>query len=181
MRTFLDGTAHVPVCGDRLRTWCTAICHNNSAFNHLLQEAKDSRSDMKHSTYQFYLFLWAAIISWVGMAVVVSIADAICFDLLGSYYAVAKITLLLRYNYFCACFTGNERRKDYGKQKMWGSIGFGIFGISAGYLIDLSSKGQYKKDYTCIFYIMLVAMIADIVVSATLKKVQKKIRKCYSY
>lgn len=147
VRTFLDGTAHVPVCGDRLRTWCTAICHNNSAFNHLLQEAKDSRSDMKHSTYQFYLFLWAAIISWVGMAVVVSIADAICFDLLG-----------------------NERRKDYGKQKMWGSIGFGIFGISAGYLIDLSSKGQYEKDYTCIFYIMLVAMIADIVVSATLKK-----------
>lgn len=54
---------------------------------------------------------------------------------------------------------------------MWGSIGFGIFGISTGYLIDLSSKGQYEKDYTCIFYIMLVAMIADIVVSATLKKV----------
>lgn len=54
---------------------------------------------------------------------------------------------------------------------MWGSIGFGIFGISAGYLIDLSSKGRYEKDYTCIFYIMLVAMIADVVVSATLKKV----------
>jgi hypothetical protein len=101
LRKFLDGTAHVPVCGDRLRTWCTAICHNNSALNHLLQEAKDSRSDMKHSTYQLYLFLWAAIVSWVGMAVVVSIADAICFDLLGSYYAVAKITLLLRYSYFC--------------------------------------------------------------------------------
>lgn len=100
LRTFLDGTAHVPVCGGQLRTWCTATCHNNSAFNHLLQEAKDSQSDMRHSTYQFYLFLWAAIISWIGMAVVVSIADAICFDLLGSYYAVAKIMLLLRYGYF---------------------------------------------------------------------------------
>lgn len=147
LRMFLDDTVHVPVCGSQLRTWCTAVCHNNSAFNHLLQEAKDSQSDMRHSTYQFPLFLWAAIISWIGMAVVVSIADAICFDLLGS-----------------------ERRNDYGKQKMWGSIGFGIFGISAGYLIDLSSKGRYEKDYTCIFYIMLVAMIADIVVSATLKK-----------
>ncbi|XP_028047854.1 uncharacterized protein LOC105832285 isoform X2 [Monomorium pharaonis] len=147
LHTFLDGTAHVPVCGGQLRSWCTATCHNSSAFNHLLHEAKDSQSDMRHSTYQFYLFLWAAIISWIGMAVVVSIADAICFDLLG-----------------------HERRKDYGKQKMWGSIGFGIFGISSGYLIDLSSKGQYEKDYTCIFYIMLVAMIADIVVSATLKK-----------
>ncbi|XP_024889753.1 major facilitator superfamily domain-containing protein 6-like, partial [Temnothorax curvispinosus] len=147
LRTFLDGTAHGPVCGGQLRTSCTATCKNNSAFNHLLQEAKDSQSDISHSTYQFHIFLWAAIISWIGMAVVVSIADAICFDLLG-----------------------HERRNDYGKQKMWGSIGFGIFGISAGYLIDLSSKEQYDKDYTCIFYIMLVAMVADIVVSATLKK-----------
>ncbi|KAL0103099.1 hypothetical protein PUN28_017440 [Cardiocondyla obscurior] len=147
LRTFIDGTAHIPVCGGKLRTSCMATCRNNTAFNHLMQEAKDSRSDARHSTYQFHLFLWAAVISWIGMAVVVSIADAICFDLLGP-----------------------ERRKDYGKQKMWGSIGFGIFGISSGYLIDLSSKGQYEKDYTCIFYIMLVAMIADIVVSATLKK-----------
>lgn len=55
---------------------------------------------------------------------------------------------------------------------MWGSIGFGIFGISAGYLVDLVSEGQYEKDYTCIFYIMLIAMIADIIVVAvTLKKV----------
>lgn len=68
-------------------------------------------------------------------------------------------------------FTGEERRKEYGKQKMWGSIGFGIFGISAGYLVDVFSKGQLEKDYTCIFYIMLIIMICDIVVSATLKKV----------
>ncbi|KAL6263511.1 hypothetical protein P5V15_006301 [Pogonomyrmex californicus] len=147
LRTFFDGTTHAPVCGGQLRTSCMATCHNNSAFNHLLQEATDSNSDTRHSSYQFYMFLWAAIISWIGMAVVVSIADAICFDLLG-----------------------HERRNDYGKQKMWGSIGFGIFGISSGYLIDLASKGQYEKDYTCIFYIMLVAMVADIIVSATLKK-----------
>lgn len=85
VHTFLDGVTHVPVCGDQLKTKCMATCHNNSAFNHLLQEAKDSHSDTKQSTYQFYLFLWAAIISWIGMAVVVSIGDAICFDLLGLY------------------------------------------------------------------------------------------------
>lgn len=56
---------------------------------------------------------------------------------------------------------------------MWGSIGFGIFGISAGYLVDVFSEGRYEKDYSCIFYIMLIAMMLDIVVSATLKKVYK--------
>nr|XP_012227853.1 PREDICTED: major facilitator superfamily domain-containing protein 6 [Linepithema humile]XP_012227854.1 PREDICTED: major facilitator superfamily domain-containing protein 6 [Linepithema humile]XP_012227855.1 PREDICTED: major facilitator superfamily domain-containing protein 6 [Linepithema humile] len=134
-----------PVCGNLLRTPCNAICHDNSAFNHLLQEAKNSHT--RHSTYQFHLFLWAAIISWIGMAVVVNIADAICFDLLGY-----------------------ERRSDYGKQKMWGSVGFGILGISAGYLVDVFSKKTYEKDYTCIFYIMLVHMIGDIIVTATLRK-----------
>lgn len=59
---------------------------------------------------------------------------------------------------------------------MWGSIGFGIFGISAGYLVDVFSHGSTEKDYTCIFYIMLIAMIFDIVVSATLKKVRRRVK-----
>lgn len=69
--------------------------------------------------------------------------------------------------------SGYERRNDYGKQKMWGGIGTGVFCISAGYMVDFFSKKQHEKDYSCIFYIMLVAMIGDIMVSATLKKVQK--------
>lgn len=56
---------------------------------------------------------------------------------------------------------------------MWGSIGFGIFGIGAGYLVDLFSYGETEKDYTCIFYLMLVMMALDIAVSSTLKKVRK--------
>lgn len=67
---------------------------------------------------------------------------------------------------------GNERRNEYGKQKMWGSIGFGIFGVSAGYLVDIFSAGKLQKDYTCIFYIMLIIMIFDIIISTTLRKVQ---------
>ena len=54
---------------------------------------------------------------------------------------------------------------------MWGSIGVGIFGISAGYLIDHFSEGEDTKDYTCLFYLMLIAMVLDIIVSSTLKKV----------
>lgn len=36
------------------------------------------------STYQFWTFFMMLIISWCGMAVVVSIGDAICFEMLGS-------------------------------------------------------------------------------------------------
>jgi len=33
--------------------------------------------------YQFWLFLLLMVLSWVSMAVVVSIGDAICFEMLG--------------------------------------------------------------------------------------------------
>ncbi|XP_014474838.1 PREDICTED: major facilitator superfamily domain-containing protein 6 [Dinoponera quadriceps] len=148
IRTIQDDSVHPPVCGNRMRTWCTVNCNQIFvSLNNLLKEAKKLNSDAEVYTHRFYLFLSAAIVSWVGMAVVVSIGDAICFDLLGY-----------------------ERRKDYGKQKMWGSIGFGIFGISAGYLVDVFSKGQNEKNYDCIFYIMLIAMILDFIASATLRK-----------
>ncbi|KOC63116.1 Major facilitator superfamily domain-containing protein 6 [Habropoda laboriosa] len=144
---FSDNIPHKPACKNYVRTFCSATCHNNPTFNQLLHEAEVSEKSKQNSTYQFHSFLWATIISWVGMAVVVSIADTICFNLFG-----------------------NEKNKEYGKQKMWGSIGFGIFGISAGYLVDVFSEGKLEKDYTCIFYIMLVIMIFDIIVSTTLRK-----------
>ena len=33
--------------------------------------------------YQFWLFFLLMVISWVSMAVVVSVGDAICFEMLG--------------------------------------------------------------------------------------------------
>ncbi|KAF3425777.1 hypothetical protein E2986_10071 [Frieseomelitta varia] len=144
---FLDNIPYKPTCENYVKTSCLITCHNNATFNQLLHDVNVAQNSAENTRYQFYSFLLATIISWIGMAVVVSIADAICFNLLG-----------------------NERRKEYGKQKMWGSIGFGIFGISAGYLVDLFSEGKLQKDYTCIFYIMLVIMVLDIIVSATLRK-----------
>jgi hypothetical protein len=35
--------------------------------------------------YQFWLFLLLMVLSWIGMAVVVSIGDAICFEMLGKF------------------------------------------------------------------------------------------------
>ncbi|CAD1479928.1 unnamed protein product, partial [Heterotrigona itama] len=144
---FSDNIPYKPTCENYVNTSCLITCYDNAIFNQLLHDVNIAQNSAENKTYQFYLFLLATIISWIGMAVVVSIADAICFN-----------------------FLGNERRNEYGKQKMWGSIGFGIFGISAGYLVDLFSEGKLQKDYSCIFYIMLVIMVLDIIVSATLKK-----------
>lgn len=81
--TFSDNKPHKPACENYVKTLCNATCHDNPMFNRLLHEADISPNSTQNSTYQFHSFLWATIISWIGMAVVVSIADAICFDLLG--------------------------------------------------------------------------------------------------
>lgn len=54
---------------------------------------------------------------------------------------------------------------------MWGSVGFGIFGISSGYLVDLFSRGEMEKNYSVVFLILVLAMILDMIVSSTLQKV----------
>lgn len=93
--------------------------------------------------YQFWLFLFLAIAAWVSMAVVVSIGDAICFELLG------------------------DRPSQYGMQRLWGSVGWGVFSIIAGYMVDQFSEGGVS-DYTTVFALMSVMMILDLATSAKL-------------
>ena len=94
--------------------------------------------------YQFWWFFAMLIISWIGMAAVVSIGDAICFGILG------------------------ERAHLYGKQRLYGSVGWGIFSIIAGVLVDKMSEGV-NKDYTIVFWMTLVIIALDVVASMKLR------------
>lgn len=63
---------------------CTLDCDDQDV-NLLL---KDNRvtTEEAYTTYQFWVFLALMIVGWVGQAVNVSIADAICFELLGKWF-----------------------------------------------------------------------------------------------
>lgn len=76
-----------------------------------------------------------------GNAVVVSVGDAICFTLIG------------------------ENRHLYGNQRMWGAIGFGIFSMIAGFAVDEFSRNKPDKDYSIVFYILLVMFAFDLLFS----------------
>ncbi|OWR42756.1 hypothetical protein KGM_206793 [Danaus plexippus plexippus] len=144
-----DGSIHYPNCiyksqyqveANLFHASCEIEC-DNEMVNELF-----STSDVKQSEYglQFWLFFLMMIISWVGQAVVVTFADAICFGLLDT-----KIS-------------------RYGKQRLWGSVGFGIISLVTGTLIDVFSSGAYK-DYTIAFVLMTVFMFGDVVVSCFLQ------------
>lgn len=46
-----------------------------------------------------------------------------------------------------------------------GTLGWGIFQLVAGYLIDTSSQGKLLKDYTSSFYLTAFLLTIDLVVA----------------
>ncbi|XP_055536477.1 major facilitator superfamily domain-containing protein 6 isoform X1 [Wyeomyia smithii] len=131
------------------RTNCQVKC-DNTEINEAITQSKIPDSEVK-GLYQFWLLFLFLILSWAGMAVVVSVGDAICFDLLG------------------------DRPHLYGNQRLWGSVGWGIFSLLAGFLVDQFSNGKTTKDYTVVFYMTIIIIGFDIVVSSKLKHTQTRL------
>lgn len=62
-----------------------------------------------------------------------------------------------------------DRPHLYGNQRLWGAVGWGIFSVIAGLLVDKFSEGKTLKDYSVAFYMMLVLLLLDVFVSGKLK------------
>lgn len=142
----MDGK-HVPLyCPANttdFRTSCQVQC-DNVDINRAITHSKITDSEAK-GLYQFWLLFLFLILSWAGMAVVVSVGDAICFDMLG------------------------DKPHLYGNQRLWGSVGWGIFSLLAGFLVDQMSYGKVNKDYTVVFCMTVIIIAVDMVVSSRLK------------
>lgn len=50
----------------------------------------------------------------------------------------------------------------YGRQRVWGTIGFGISAFLAGYAVDYWSKGEIIKTYTPAFLLILIFTVIDL-------------------
>ncbi|XP_055690284.1 major facilitator superfamily domain-containing protein 6 isoform X2 [Lutzomyia longipalpis] len=131
------------------KTTCRSHC-NRDEVNGLLTETSIENQAVS-GLYQFWLLFMFLVASWVGMAVVVSVGDAICFEML------------------------DDKPHLYGNQRLWGAVGWGTFSIIAGVLVDKFSDGQATKDYSVVFYMMLILLTLDMVVSTKLQHTQTKL------
>jgi len=60
-------------------------------------------------------------------------------------------------------FSGESGQMGYGRQRVWGTIGFGIAALLAGYTMDLWSRGEIYKTYTPAFLLVLVFTSIDLI------------------
>lgn len=140
-----DNTWHTPFCNKFEESSCKAVC-NSSA---LTEIGENPTNETPFVFYQFWMFVFLMIASWVGMAVVVSIGDTICFGLLG------------------------DSPDLYGYQRLWGSVGWGTFSMLAGFLVDEFSDGQLRKNYTPVFYLMAAVLLINVFVALQIKDTQR--------
>ncbi|CAG7717968.1 unnamed protein product, partial [Allacma fusca] len=134
-----SGRAGLSCLNSSILPYCFIDCPNNPALNSHLERVVE-HVDV-YGSVNFWLYGTLIIFSFVAMAVVASTGDALCFQLLG------------------------DKPQYYGSQRLYGAIGWGLFALISGFLIDTVSGTKLLKDYTPAFYLMAGMLVLDLVVS----------------
>ncbi|XP_022902451.2 major facilitator superfamily domain-containing protein 6-A [Onthophagus taurus] len=145
-----DNKQYYPNCVDaahHISTMCDVKC-NEFLLNEILKQPTVENNEFYH-TYEFWLVFLFMIIGWVGQAIVVSVTDAVCFAML------------------------ENQPNKYGVQRSFGALGWGVFSIISGFMIDTSSSGT-SKYYLPVFYLGASLLIVDFIISLNIKYTQKE-------
>ncbi|XP_042211650.1 major facilitator superfamily domain-containing protein 6-like [Homarus americanus] len=92
-------------------------------------------------TGEFWLMFILLLLVYGGNATTTTIADTVCFTLLGT------------------------ARHKYGRQRMWGSLGWGCVGTVSGALVDYFTKGESQTNYTPALIISIIFLTINLFVS----------------
>ncbi|XP_039279064.1 major facilitator superfamily domain-containing protein 6-A isoform X2 [Nilaparvata lugens] len=108
--------------------------------------------EKKHITqeYQLWVFSLLLVLGGVGASIVVSLSDTMTFALLG------------------------ESSSEFGKIRLWGSVGWGIFAMVGGKMIDEFSDGTPIKNYSPAFISTAIILSLDALLVSSLNTVVKK-------
>lgn len=136
-----------PTCSNvSTSTNCSVVCNSKTIMSYITKTVPDgSENEPFYTTVQFQTLFGLMIGAWACQAVVSSLADSICFTLLGN------------------------KPQDYGVQRLWGALGWGISAIIAGYLIDIASFGKMAKDYTPSFYLVFIILTLNTLAVSPIK------------
>ncbi|XP_055937330.1 uncharacterized protein LOC129966792 [Argiope bruennichi] len=91
----------------------------------------------EYKTYQFWAFACLVIIAGLASGNINSLSDVVCYEIL------------------------DEQRHLYGRQRLFGTIGWALSCLVSGYLSDLATGNSPRKDYSPGFYVMICLMLLD--------------------
>ncbi|XP_025990967.2 major facilitator superfamily domain-containing protein 6-A [Solenopsis invicta] len=120
----------------------TLSCQRNITNNYNCNVICDNFKEDKclYTSIIFWIFVLFMSLGTVSCFTFSSISDAVCFAMLG---------------------LGNQTK--YGRQRLWGAIGYGVSAFLAGYMMDLWSHGGLYKTYTPSIIIVLIFACTDFI------------------
>ncbi|XP_011688768.1 PREDICTED: major facilitator superfamily domain-containing protein 6-like isoform X2 [Wasmannia auropunctata] len=124
------------------------LCQEETAENYNCNVTCNSfeNNHYLYTSIIFWGFVFLMSIGNIGFNICMCITDAICFEVLGK----------------------SEKMK-YGRQRVWGGIGFGLAGFLTGYTVDKWSQGKIYKNYTPAFILVIVFTCIDLICCKKLK------------
>lgn len=66
-------------------------------------------------------------------------------------------------------FLLEDKPGDFGKQRCWTSIGWGVVAMLSGWLVDYFSHDEVHKNYTPISYLILSFMVLNLIFASNIK------------
>ncbi|KAK3611224.1 hypothetical protein CHS0354_002120 [Potamilus streckersoni] len=118
------------LCSEEALLDCTVQC------NHI-KEMKPECNFLAKATLSttFWVFLVIYLLANIVSSPAFSLMDAFAYDILG------------------------EKRGLWGRQRLWGTIGFALFAVTSTFIMDHLSKTSTHIDYSLSFYIFIGLMI----------------------
>ncbi|CAL1299104.1 unnamed protein product [Larinioides sclopetarius] len=107
--------------------------------NYLMDQELIPANEEEFLSYQFWSLFFLIAISSTFFCAVLFLIDAMCYEMLGN------------------------RKEDYGLQRLWGTIGWGIGALVGGYINQLISPDPTNIDYSLSFYLLGVLIIIDLI------------------
>ncbi|CAL1299110.1 unnamed protein product [Larinioides sclopetarius] len=121
---------------------------NDSIMEHCTEWMKDSNDGSitpENPLLQLCTVTVLTVLMYICMGSLASLSDAACYNALG------------------------DRRDLYGKQRMWGTMGWGSFAFIAGYLNQLTTGSSSKYNFSAGFFMSIVLFLIDLLVISKLK------------
>lgn len=126
-------------CGNAVSSIpCEISCVSNDTLASSRTSSKDG-ADVYRLTPQIITFWFCLAISGIGISIEASVGDAVIIGLL-------------------------KKEDDFGRQRLWGSISWGIVSLVSSYLVDVASKDKPYKDFTPSYCIVLVASVLHVLI-----------------
>lgn len=136
------------ICED-MNTVSTQLYCNDAVLRDLIMKpVMDDSQEM--FSYQYLILFILIVLIRVSTSAIYGFGDTLCFSLLG------------------------DKREHFGRQRLWTSVGWGVFSMIAGILVDSMSSGKDKQDYTMSFYLSLILLLLDLLVVSFIKEIPQK-------